>query len=67
MAAAELMGAVYWRLLLKIERTGFLVLGPSPIRLRKAEKLALVARSWFRFVTRSTACSYGAASDGPTA
>jgi phytoene synthase len=63
MAAAELMGMVYWRLLLKIERTRFQVLRPTPIRLSKAVKLALVARFWFGFATHSTANRYGPAPD----
>jgi phytoene synthase len=61
MVAAELMGSVYWDLLLKLEREEFRVLQPEPIRLSKPHKLALIARSWLRFVMRSRAPAYGVA------
>ena len=61
MVAAELMGMVYWRLLLKLEREEFRVLRPEPMRLSKPHKLALIVRCWLKFATRSTAPSYGAA------
>ena len=35
MVAAELMGAVYWRLLQKLERGQFNVFGPQPMRLQR--------------------------------
>lgn len=59
MVAAELMGAVYWRLLLKLERAEFRVLQPEPLRLSKPHKLALIARSWLKFAVGSTAPDYG--------
>jgi phytoene synthase len=59
MVAAELMGSVYWRLLLKLEREEFRVLYPEPLRLSKPHKLALIFRGWLRFMTRSTAPNYG--------
>lgn len=59
MVAAELMGAVYWRLLLKLEREKFQVLQPEPIRLSKPHKLALIGRSWLKFALGSTAPNYG--------
>ena len=59
MVAAELMGAVYWRLLQKLERNGFNVLHPEPIRLSKPHKLALVVGCWLRFAAHSAAPSYG--------
>lgn len=59
MVAAELMGAVYWRLLLKLERQEFRVLQPEPLRLSKSHKLALIARSWFKFAVGSTTPNYG--------
>ncbi len=46
MVAAELMGAVYWRLLCKLERQRFAVFGPRPTRLNKAQKLLLTMRAW---------------------
>jgi phytoene synthase len=42
MVAAELMRAVYWQLLLKLERKKFNVFGPKPVRLGKLQKLFLV-------------------------
>jgi len=42
MVAAELMGAVYWRLLQKLERKKFNVFRPKPVRLGKLQKLFLV-------------------------
>ncbi len=62
MVAAELMGAVYWRLLLKLERAEFRVLSPEPIRLTKPHKLALILRSWMKFAAGSTSPSYGSSS-----
>lgn len=59
MVAAELMGAVYWRLLLKLERAEFRVLQPKPMRLSKPHKLALILGSWLKFATGSVAPSYG--------
>jgi 15-cis-phytoene synthase len=61
MVAAELMGSVYWRLLLKLERKEFRVLHPEPLRLSQPHKLALIIRCWLKFATRSTAPSYGVA------
>jgi phytoene synthase len=49
MVAAELMGSVYWRLLLRLERSGYRVLGANPIRLSKGVKGLLVLRAWCRF------------------
>jgi phytoene synthase len=59
MVAAELMGAVYWRLLQKLEREKYDVFGPDPLKLSKPHKLALILRSWLRFATGSTSPSYG--------
>lgn len=59
MVAAELMGAVYWRLLLKLERAEFRVLQPEPLRLSKPHKLALIGRSWLKFALGSTTPNYG--------
>ena len=59
MVAAELMGSVYWKLLLKLEREQYQVLNPEPMRLSKPHKLALITRSWLRFVTRSKSPAYG--------
>jgi len=60
MVAAELMGSVYWRLLLKLERARFQVLHPEPMKLSKPHKLALILKCWLKHLTRSSAPSYGA-------
>jgi phytoene synthase len=59
MASAELMGSVYWRLLQKLEASGFNVFGPRPTRLSKLQKLALVGRTWLRIATGAMAPNYG--------
>ena len=59
MVAAELMGSVYWQLLLKLEANQFNVFGEKPVRLHKAQKLALIFRSWLRFAIHSPAANYG--------
>lgn len=59
MVAAELMGAVYWRLLRKLERRQFNVFGPKPTRLSKGRKLLLIARAWSRFAAGIRAPDYG--------
>lgn len=46
MATAELMSAVYWQLLVKLERQKFNVFGPKPTRLSKGHKIFLVLRTW---------------------
>ena len=61
MAAAELMGTVYWRLLRKLERGRFDVFGPQPLNLSKWEKLALVLQFWLRQLSGSTSPGYGTA------
>lgn len=57
--AAELMGAVYWRLLQQIEASDFAVLDGPLIRVSKARKVALILRTWWRLKTGSTAPNYG--------
>ncbi|HSY19174.1 MAG TPA: presqualene diphosphate synthase HpnD [Candidatus Acidoferrales bacterium] len=59
MVAAELMGSVYWQLLLKLERGRFDVFGPKPLKLSKPHKLALIFKSWLRHVAGTTSPSYG--------
>jgi hypothetical protein len=59
MIAAELMGAVYWRLLLTLESLEFQVLGATPIRLSRAQKLLLIVRTWGRLKLGCAAPSYG--------
>ena len=60
MVAAELMGSVYWRLLRKLERQRFNVFGPELTRLSKGQKLLLILRSWWRFVSGTVSPNYGA-------
>ncbi|HEU6447696.1 MAG TPA: presqualene diphosphate synthase HpnD [Verrucomicrobiae bacterium] len=59
MVAAELMGAVYWQLLKKLERGRFNVFGAQPLKLSKPHKLALIFQSWMRFAVGSTSPNYG--------
>jgi phytoene synthase len=59
MAAAELMGSVYWRLLRKLEGRQFDVLGPNPTRLSKGQKLLLILRSWYRTFFGALTPNYG--------
>jgi phytoene synthase len=59
MAAAELMGMVYWRLFKKLERAHFNVFGPQPLGLSKRQKLALILQSWLRFWFGTAASNYG--------
>lgn len=46
MVAAELMGAVYWRLLRQLERRRFNVFLPRKVGLSRMHKLALILRAW---------------------
>ncbi|MFZ0829093.1 MAG: presqualene diphosphate synthase HpnD [Verrucomicrobiia bacterium] len=59
MVAAELMGAVYWRLLLKLESQQFNVFGPQPARLSRGYKIFLILQSRLRFAVGATASHYG--------
>lgn len=59
MASAELMGSVYWGLLRKLEKQQFDVFGPQPTKLSKAQKLLLIARTWFRQVSGTLSPNYG--------
>jgi 15-cis-phytoene synthase len=60
MAAAELMGSVYWRLLRKLELQQFDVFGPNPTRLTAMQKLLLVCRTWYRMLSGAVVPNYGA-------
>jgi 15-cis-phytoene synthase len=59
MAAAELMGSVYWRLLQKLEAKKFNVFDPQPMRLSNGYKTFLILQSWLRFAVGATASNYG--------
>ena len=60
MAAAELMGSVYWRLLEKLEARAFNVFGPEPTRVTKAQKILLILRTWLRIASGNVVPNYGA-------
>lgn len=59
MAAAELMGSVYWRLLRKLELQQYNVFGPEPTRLSKTQKTLLIFRTWLRVVSGTMVPNYG--------
>jgi phytoene synthase len=59
MVAAELMAAVYWKLLCKLEARNFPVFEAKPTRLNKAQKLLLVLGAWLRLVSGSVSPAYG--------
>jgi phytoene synthase len=59
MAAAELMGSVYWRLLRKLELQEFDVFGPHPTRLSRAQKILLICRTWSRLLRGAVLPNYG--------
>lgn len=59
MVAAEIMGAVYWKLLLRLEASGFDVLSPRPLRLNRIQKLGCIALAWTRVKTGLPFAAYG--------
>jgi 15-cis-phytoene synthase len=59
MAAAELMGSVYWRLLKKLEARQFNVFGPEPTRVSKGQKILLIVRTWVRIASGNVVPNYG--------
>ena len=59
MVAAELMGAVYWRLLKKVEANNFNVFGPQTTRLSKPHKIFLILRTWLRILSGLMTPNYG--------
>jgi phytoene synthase len=61
MVAAELMGSVYWKLLLKIEASGFRVFEPELTRLGKPYKVGLILQAWWRHATHAANSAYGTA------
>jgi phytoene synthase len=60
MAAAELMGSVYWRLLKKLEAVDFNVFRPEPTRVSKGQKILLILQTWLRFASGNVVPGYGA-------
>lgn len=59
MIAAELMGSVYWKLLRRLEDLKFPVLGNTPYKLGKANKVFLVLLAWARVKLRLPFEHYG--------
>ncbi len=59
LVAAELMGAVYWRLLCRLSARGFDVFSGPRVRLSRATKLYLTARTWWRLRVGSSRPNYG--------
>ncbi|HMC26834.1 MAG TPA: presqualene diphosphate synthase HpnD [Verrucomicrobiae bacterium] len=59
MAAAELMGSVYWRLLRKLELQRFNVFGPNPTRVSSGQKLLLILRTLYRMLSGAVVPNYG--------
>lgn len=59
MIAAETMGSVYWRLLRKLEKSRFQVLGDTLIRLPKYQKIWLVLLSLCRVKSGLPFAAYG--------
>ncbi|MDW8308750.1 MAG: presqualene diphosphate synthase HpnD [Verrucomicrobiales bacterium] len=59
MVAAELMGAVYWRLLNKLAARRFNVFDRAPVRLSRAGKLALILRAWLAHALDIAPPAYG--------
>lgn len=59
MMTAELMGSVYWRLLVKLETAEFNVFGPEKTRLSKLQKASLIFRTWLGMTMGGTVPGYG--------
>ena len=59
MMTAELMGAVYWELLIQLERAGFPVLDPKPWRLSRGKKIRIVFATWLKWKLGFKGGSYG--------
>ncbi len=59
MATAELMGAVYWNLLRKLERRDFNVFDHGETRLTKLQKILLILRMWYRVWRGNLLPNYG--------
>jgi 15-cis-phytoene synthase len=59
MVAAEVMGAVYWQLLVRLERVQFNVFTPVPTRLTRPHKAWLILQTWFKVTAGFPRPSYG--------
>jgi phytoene synthase len=60
MVAAEVMGAVYWRLLVRLDRAHFNVFGAPPTRLTRPHKVWLILQTWLKITGGSRSPCYGA-------
>ena len=59
LVASEMMASVYWRILLKIEKSDYQVLSPKLTKLTKAHKLGILARSAVRYWLNINSSDYG--------
>jgi phytoene synthase len=59
MIAAELMGAVYWQLLKRLEADDYRVLGSTPTKLTKQRKAGIILRAWLRHLLWLDRSAYG--------
>ncbi len=59
MRTSELMGAVYWKILRKIEAKEFNVFDRPLIKLSKAQKIGLIAQMWLRQILGLPQGMYG--------
>ena len=59
MIAAELMGAVYWQLLLKLIHSQYNIFATEPVRLTKKEKIIRILLTWLKFKLRIKSPNYG--------
>lgn len=59
MIAAELMGAVYWQLLLKLIASDYNVFAHKPVRLTKWEKVRRILLTWLKFKLGCKSPNYG--------
>lgn len=59
MISAELMGKVYWELLVRLRRQGYPVLSPKPLRLSRAQKIWMVLSAVVRWKIGLGVATYG--------
>lgn len=59
MTTAELMGSVYWRLLVELERRDFPVLSDVPVRLSRARKIWMILSAVLRHKVGLKVARYG--------
>lgn len=59
LVASEMMASVYWRILLKIEKSDYQVLSPKLTKLTKPHKLGILARTAVRYWLNVNSSDYG--------